>query len=131
LNERKIEMARAGNRVQVLLYDEQYKMFERLRAMFGLNRSQFGMMALTLGMRYLMLVVSPTESLSDESIRRVLDIMGVAGLDKKRVRLVDGTEIVGVVEYRDDVAGSSYGQKRMVVDGREIDDWQVLSIEDA
>jgi len=129
-------------RIQVRLTGEQAKDFERLRAVFGLNKANLGGLMMVLGMRYLMVVVYPSETVRDDQVDRLVAAMAKAGVigrqseddvspgRKVRVRLVDGRVIEGYAKSTADSAVSSYGQSVLVVDGQAIDGWQILEIED-
>ena len=102
-------------RIQVQLTGDQAIKFEKLRAVLGSTKSELGGLLMVIGIRYLMEIVIPN---TDEKIGH-----------KIKAKLVDGSVIEGIYRETTDNAASSYGQKVIKIDGKPIDEWQIVEIE--
>jgi len=103
-------------RIQVQLTGDQAVKFEKLRAVLGSTKSKLGGLLMVIGIRYLMQIVIPNTD--DKKVGR-----------KIRAKLVDGSVIEGIYRATTDNAASSYGQKVIEIDGKPIDEWQIVEIE--
>jgi len=103
-------------KIQVQLTGDQAVKFEKLRAVLGSTKSKLAGLLIVVGMRYLIQIVNPNND--DEKIGR-----------KIKAKLIDGSVIEGIYKATTENAASSYGQKVIEIDGKAIDEWQIVEVE--